>query len=1500
MWPANATFIDLSRMYTRIPTNLSTRFWNETRQILTLFGARLQDILPEVRREWMIFSQYVQRARLSQNLESPIAWVNVALRLLRLVERTIEQLPVEYILRTIDLVLKILRTLNIEIKRSMRAWGIQRRINDITGKAVRIQQKLAARPLIETTPELRARDERLKGLIDAHQQIWNLEDRKADLMEQYQRGAITDINFANFTAPIEENLRTQRERVNRIEFGERSVVGEKFSAEGAAIGGIAGSVLGPAGTAIGAAAGGVYGEYAKKEGRAFSAMGKGSWQRAGYKNLKIGEGEQGETVLLPRVRTAVNDGKSRLGREAKTFYDREIKFHKTTLPATLTRVTRDRDNAMTQLQSALAAIDAIIRGGSDLATRVRRPNANIQSIMNDAREISEGNERLRAQYQYADIAYKNHAREQTNVDNIRREIEGYEKDFKDDLERFLDRQVNGITTEMVEKYNVPEYRDDIKARLAAEAAHLTAYWNIVAKSWFAKMLGPLLVGGRWAGHRLAGAGDWWHLITRNLWEFLTGPLVWGIILLIFQFSFMAAYAPPDAPFTANSMILPIASGIMLALVNMTHIKYPIEAFNHLISGIVLGYGVIMIVLALGLYYIGVGTAWGVWIYWILIAILWCMGAFEVYSMGGFKVLAPIAILVMVFAYFSLGPYSGYIREVRDQFISPIKQIGFYVQDAFTDIWLLMTNPTEYFARQQLKAAKPEHALSFPKGLELSKFDVVPESIEEGGEFAVYAVVKNDGEQEALDITPTMQCISDRYIVDESAPGTNCMRTNPPATPPINTLVKNSMKTGDGDAYQFRFKVGLMEKEGTTFLGTTENVRKVVFNKLNFSLEYTYSTSSSLTTEIATDNEIERRQLAKEQFYYLDVATAKVGPAMIGMSVGYQPLRSLSQGSGKAILLLSVLNKRPDGYVKLKQGTEIKLNLPATIGTNLKCSENKRVEACTGSPCILKIKEETRISNRDYAQNLAVLCMFDIANDANINQAGSRTGVITAVMEKYNFVMIVEKKIAITPSPLASIVPKAALQQCQDWFDNKQSVLNRITGLATDQQNVLNWYNVNKAALDKVAKELGDSDFYQKAIPTLLFYNPDVETSIGNVPDDYKLIFSKAGDDFGVSPNLIASIFKCGEHSSVGYENKPAENLDANKWPNKDGPWASSASASGPFQFIPETWSAYEEDCNEDGNKDIQNIHDASCAAAKYLRDLMSGSGCEFNSDHDKEWSAAACYNGGGNGALEPIGTSGTSETTWTYADRIDGCYKYLDSQPTSASTVTQELLSELKNTINEEACKQRLNILQTMTEEDKIRCIGSMIKDDITSNPSHKQLIEKSVLFQKCKECFPLTDTSISGQSLALSACEYAGNADGKWDKNIGESTASPCYSNFNDDELEFNKKYPLQRLLPKVWECVGKLEKLVETKGMKLAITSSYREPSGCDSRHGTGQAADFQLYKDNKLYESPEAFIELASLAQQAGCFTWVFNEDYQGKSDPCTDKSTGYHVHVSVAIS
>lgn len=90
----------------------------------------------------------------------------------------------------------------------------------------------------------------------------------------------------------------------------------------------------------------------------------------------------------------------------------------------------------------------------------------------------------------------------------------------------------------------------------------------------------------------------------------------------------------------------------------------------------------------------------------------------------------------------------------------------------------------------------------------------------------------------------------------------------------------------------------------------------------------------------------------------------------------------------------------------------------------------------------------------------------------------------------------------------------------------------------------------------------------------------------NIPSPHREVFTQAAQRYDVNPQYIAALFL----SEQG-----------NVWKDINSTWASSpVGASGPFQFMPGTWTGYGVDGNGDGRADIQNFEDSAHSAANLI------------------------------------------------------------------------------------------------------------------------------------------------------------------------------------------------------------------------------------------------------------------------------------------------------------
>ena len=166
------------------------------------------------------------------------------------------------------------------------------------------------------------------------------------------------------------------------------------------------------------------------------------------------------------------------------------------------------------------------------------------------------------------------------------------------------------------------------------------------------------------------------------------------------------------------------------------------------------------------------------------------------------------------------------------------------------------------------------------------------------------------------------------------------------------------------------------------------------------------------------------------------------------------------------------------------------------------------------------------------------------------------------------------------------------------------------------------------------------------------------SSWASAPPTYQMTFTAASKAYGISPALVGAIFMS-EHGG---------NISASP------PWASSpVGASGPFQFMPATWSSNQVDGDKDGKKDIQNLTDASFAAARLLQALISNNANKnwLTTDEKDIKTIGACYNWGCGGdhfdevkkyiagdssAKVPAETQNYMTNIWTYFQNLNvGC-----------------------------------------------------------------------------------------------------------------------------------------------------------------------------------------------------------------------------------------------------
>jgi len=530
-------------------------------------------------------------------------------------------------------------------------------------------------------------------------------------------------------------------------------------------------------------------------------------------------------------------------------------------------------------------------------------------------------------------------------------------------------------------------KEFVEAELKNEAERLALFYQSTFRNWARRTLGRITMSIGNVSDFSQSLGDIWSLITHNLWALLTGPWILGLVFLFLQYMMVFFY-------NGNYMFIytmPLLGAGLLFLLNSTNTRYPMDVLTFLISGAIIGYDAVILIIALHID-LFVSTFW----LWMIFLILGFLGAFQIFGPGGFNALVPITIAVIVFGYFAMGPYSQVYQRSIDEIQKPLKSAYDVGRSILDNVILLATNPTEWYAKQQMVNVRPERPMDYPKALEIQSIEGLPETTPKGERFSIVVIADNKGDLPVTDIEMIAGCNEFCNSGGASA-----------------SLGRNTLRPGEATRFELRDIIA-------TGFEDSANIDKsawISFAKVSVNISYSYSTKSNLLVEIMTDEEIQRKFRAEEKVFRPIVsAVGKVGPGQVSLNVGPQPLKSGSD----SLLLASISNSRFDGFVRLSPGDNIIIKLPPEVGTGLVCSNS----ASSGFyDCITTIDEDgvsekatcTMHTEHDippFKFNAIVpfLCKFTSRSDI----ATSATGLIRAELPHYRFILQKEKDIQVTP------------------------------------------------------------------------------------------------------------------------------------------------------------------------------------------------------------------------------------------------------------------------------------------------------------------------------------------------------------------------------------------------------------------------------------------------------------------------------------------------------
>jgi hypothetical protein len=362
-----------------------------------------------------------------------------------------------------------------------------------------------------------------------------------------------------------------------------------------------------------------------------------------------------------------------------------------------------------------------------------------------------------------------------------------------------------------------------------------------------------------------------------------------------------------------------------------------------------------------------------------------------------QTIMQISVIILVWSYLAMGPYATIYEQAVGQLKGPLEIAWRSVKNAFTDIYLLATNPTEWYARQQVINARPEKPISFPKALEVGALDITPPSVPGGQPFVLNFVLKNEGDSAAEWIRVSMGCnqwckvppspdlltrrfslcreirspLGDHFYCAENCGGDmtesgspmlidDCVKScidqgkttkeiiwsQSGTGNPWKSTVSNKCVTKDRQAFEKIYWPQSPQDTPVLEKGESEIVTIEPFSTFQFqggkaetkiaklSVNVSFDYSTASQLLVSILGKEEEKRLVRENRLDFKPVVATAKVSPAKLSINVGP-QPLKAGT-EATLLISVSNDRDKSSILLYDGTEIVITVPTDIGNNLHC------------------------------------------------------------------------------------------------------------------------------------------------------------------------------------------------------------------------------------------------------------------------------------------------------------------------------------------------------------------------------------------------------------------------------------------------------------------------------------------------------------------------------------------------------------------------------------
>ncbi|MFH1630749.1 MAG: Yip1 family protein, partial [Candidatus Aenigmatarchaeota archaeon] len=432
-----------------------------------------------------------------------------------------------------------------------------------------------------------------------------------------------------------------------------------------------------------------------------------AWGKATYETgtLRQKEVAQGMKATLPAIRKAINSGRSTLGKKARDEYRRLVVFERKRLKIEqdeLKKLQKDLEDAEKALGSSIGKLKTAASVGhpspadlDDIFKTNKKGKFDVARIMKVADSIAGnrghtgGGGDLIAQNDIVEHNQKEVERIEAELTKKKDEFEkaetgvgadkkgnagGASDVIEEKIRAFLASQVGKEVDRLVYAYRLTKIvgaKDEITTALNAEVTYLAEFWGRHHRMWLTRMFGRFGIGMRRVSHGMQGLGDIWHMATSNILGFISSPLIFGAAIIFLQMTIFSVWFY-DWPqyinyFSASHpLILAIIGAVAVFVVNYATTNRGImDWIGHLVGGATMALLIFMLLLALD-----IQAVVAILTFWIIYAIMLFIGIFQFYPSGGFRFMAIAAVIVIVFSYFAVGPYSQQIKSVKDQMMTP--------------------------------------------------------------------------------------------------------------------------------------------------------------------------------------------------------------------------------------------------------------------------------------------------------------------------------------------------------------------------------------------------------------------------------------------------------------------------------------------------------------------------------------------------------------------------------------------------------------------------------------------------------------------------------------------------------------------------------------------------------------------------------------------------------------------------------------------------------------